>query len=193
MRLRRRFYCTLCGTVFSRNSFLPHVKICNDSGFIEKKRRGWRFSAPPPLWVWVLTDYALKYFFQNLFDGKACSVHFRKNSGQVSHIISKSVTAVWFDEMSSRCKKAPSRARCSWRQVIKQQAPHPLHHLGSVLSCPLATAADTTRILVYLQIVPSCTERKRRLRDSANLTPLKKGDMLRNFITSIFFLIDYDV
>jgi hypothetical protein len=54
MRGRRRFYCTGCGTGFSMNSVLPHVKICNGSRFIEKNRReGWN---PPPLCVRVLTD-----------------------------------------------------------------------------------------------------------------------------------------
>ena len=48
MRLRRRVCCTLCRTGSSRNRFLPHKKIFNGSGFIEKKRRGGR-NPPPPV------------------------------------------------------------------------------------------------------------------------------------------------
>ena len=81
--------------------------------------------------------------------------------------------------VSFQCKKAPSAcsASCSGSR----------QHAGST------AAADKSRILGYLQIVPSCTERKRRSRDSANLTPLKSGDKLRNFMIRIFFLIDRDV
>ena len=81
--------------------------------------------------------------------------------------------------VSSQCKKAPSTCSASCNGSRQ--------HAGST------AAADKSRILGYLQIVPSCTERKRRSRDSANLTPLKSGDKLRNFIIRIFFLIDRDV
>ena len=45
MRLRRRICCTLCRTGSSMNRFLPHMKIFNGSGFIEKN--GGAESAPP--------------------------------------------------------------------------------------------------------------------------------------------------
>jgi hypothetical protein len=49
IRLKGRFYCTLCETEFSRNRSLPHVKIFNDSGFIAKKPRGAESDSVDPM------------------------------------------------------------------------------------------------------------------------------------------------